>query len=202
MGVLTGIGRVASHVSGTVPGGAPRRMRAMDLRSGREKDSVREIRALQGPFRLSARVPDDVVDIPADEGWAAWAGFSAVRAGGRRGMLLVSVAVTAFSPPSTGAPSATLADVVRERYPEAALVGEFSTADGLPAVSLRMAATVDVRGNPIGTGQAQALVVYPEAGALGVVSGVCFHADDLDATAVLVARIAERMSVEVVAAAA
>ena len=52
------------------------------------------------------------------------------------------------------------------------------------------------------TGQAQALVVFPGAGALGVVSAVCPDPADLDRAAALVTEIAARMTVTAAPAAA
>jgi hypothetical protein len=43
--------------------------------------------------------------------------------------------------------------------------------------------------------KAQALVIYPEPGALGIISGICLSPDDLDPLAVLVAGIAARMTI-------
>jgi hypothetical protein len=47
----------------------------------------------------------------------------------------------------------------------------------------------------VNTGQAQVLVVYCAAGALGVVSGACRNPRDLNATAALVAGLVARMRV-------
>jgi hypothetical protein len=81
-------------------------------------------------------------------------------------------------------------------------VQEFTTSDGYAAVMFRGCVTRQVHGRDVTTGQAQALVVYPGPGALGVVSGVCFHPDDLDRAADIVAGIAARMTVTGVTAAA
>jgi hypothetical protein len=45
------------------------------------------------------------------------------------------------------------------------------------------------------TGIAQALIAYPGPGALGIISGICLHPDDLDPVAVLAAAIAARMTI-------
>lgn len=163
---------------------------------------MKETGVTQGPFRVIARLPDDMASLPADGDWAAWFGLRSAPAGERRAVVLVSISVTAFHVPGGGAAGAALGGLLRRRYPADALVEEFSTPAGNPAASVRMAATSDVRGNPVTTGQAQVLVVFPKAGALGVVSGMCLHPDDLDTAAALVAEVAARMSVEWVAAAA
>lgn len=56
------------------------------------------------------------------------------------------------------------------------------------------------RGTQLTTGIAQALVIYPAPGALGIVSGICLSPDDLDPLAVLVAGVAARMTVTCAAA--
>jgi hypothetical protein len=89
------------------------------------------------------------------------------------------------------------------RHPEpAAVIDEFRTPGGAPAVCLRCPVTQRLRGRDVTTWQAQALVAYPGAGALGVVSGVALDAADLDRAAALVAEIAAGMTVTVATAAA
>jgi hypothetical protein len=157
-------------------------------------------------FRVLAFLPDDLVSLPAEAGpeaEAAWVGVSCGRAGGRTSLVLVSITVTALAgqPPSTC--GGGLAARVRARHPEAdAAIEEFITANGCAAVTFRSRVTQRVDGRDVTTGQAQALVVYPGPGALGVVSGVCFHPDDLDRAAAIVGGIAARMTVTGVTAAA
>ncbi len=97
----------------------------------------------------------------------------------------------------------SLAARVRARYPEGtALIEEFTTPGGNRAVGVRRTVTQRVNGRDVTTGQAQALVVYPGPGALGVVSGVALDPDDLDRAAVLVTEIAAGMTVTSAPAAA
>lgn len=147
-------------------------------------------------YRMMAPVPEELVSMPADgEGeWAVWHGVTNAPAGGRNAVVLVSIAVTAFHP---GDPADDeLAARLRGRHPGGgASVGEFVTADGNPAASIRRVVTQRVNGRDVTTGQAQALVAYPEAGALGVVSAVALDPADLDRAAELVTGIAAGMTV-------
>jgi hypothetical protein len=165
------------------------------------------------PFRLMARVPEDMISLPTDGQWAAWLGLASApqdasqdgsedaAKGGRDAAILVSITVTAFDPPPRVPPGEVLAAMLRARHPDgsapnaSALIEEFSTPDGNPAVGLRLISTQEIRGQAVTTGQAQALVVFAGCGALAVVSGVCLHPDDLDRAAVLVAGIAARITV-------
>jgi hypothetical protein len=151
-----------------------------------------DVNVTRGTFGMTVPVPDDLVSIPADGEWAAWLGV----AKGRREVILVSIAVTAYNPKTE-----TLAAIVRGRYPDAALVEEFTTTGG-QAVGFRRKVTQPVDGRDVTTGQAQALVVYPGPGALGVVSGLCLDPDDLDRAAVIVTGIAAGMTVTSASAAA
>jgi hypothetical protein len=54
---------------------------------------------------------------------------------------------------------------------------------------------LELHGRVIPDGLAQALVIYPGPGALGIVSGICLHPDDLDPAAVPVAGITARMTI-------
>ena len=156
-------------------------------------------------FRMMvAAVPEDLVGLPADDEWAAWLGLTSTPAGDRTAVVLVSITVTALDT-SLGAARAaeSLAARVRARYPEGtALVEEFTTPGGNRAVSVRRTVTQQVDGRDVSTAQAQALVVYPGPGALGVVSGVALDPDDLDRAAVLVSGIAAGMTVTSAPAAA
>jgi len=155
------------------------------------------------PFRMMARVPDDMVSLVADGEWAAWSGLVCAAEGDRSAVVLVSIAVTPFCPAPGVVPAEVIKATLRARDPEGeAVIEDFSTADGLPAVRVRSAVTQCVNGREVTTGQAQALVVYPGAGALGVVSGVCLNPADLDRAGVLVAGIAARMTVTAATAAA
>jgi hypothetical protein len=82
------------------------------------------------------------------------------------------------------------------------LIEEFTTPGGNCAVSVRRVVTQRLNGKNVTTGQAQALVVYPAPGALGIVSGVALDPDDLDRAAVLVMEIAAGMTVTSAPAAA
>lgn len=162
-----------------------------------------------GPFRITASVPEDMVSLPTDGDWAAWLGASAAQVGGRHALMLVSITVTAFAWPSGGAANSggavneMLGARLRARYPEpGTLVEEFITQAGHPAVRMRRMATEDVDNRQVPAGEAQALIAYPEPGALAVVSGACFHPDDIDAAAALVTEIATRLTVTTTAAAA
>jgi hypothetical protein len=122
--------------------------------------------------------------------------------------VLVSITVTALDQPS-GTPKAkakaraSLAARVRSRYRDGtALVEEFTTPGGQDAVSVRRVVAQRISDREVTTGQAQALVVYPGPGALGVVSGVALDPDDLDRAAVLVTEIAAGMTVTRASAAA
>jgi hypothetical protein len=160
------------------------------------------------PFRMLATVPEGMVCLPADGDWAAWTGFWSGPVDGRDAVVLVSITVTAFDGGRPGADAAgwagdVLAARLRVRCPEpAAVIEEFRTPGGDAAVCLRYPVTERVRGRDITTGQAQALVAYPSAGALGVVSGVALDPADLDRAAALVAEIAAGMTVTVTPAAA
>jgi hypothetical protein len=81
-------------------------------------------------------------------------------------------------------------------------VEEFTTPEGNRAVAIRRTVTQRLDGRDVTTGQAQALVVYPGPGALGVVSGVALDPADLDRTAVVVTEIAAGMTVTSAPAAA
>ena len=155
-------------------------------------------------FQLMALVPEDLVSLPADGEWAAW--LTSAQVDERTAVVLVSVTVTALDP-SPGMAKAkavdSLAARIRSRHPEhTALVEEFTTQDGNHAVAVRRVVTQRVNGRDVTTGQAQALVVYPGPGALGVVSGVALDPDDLDRAAVLVMEIAAGMTVTSASAAA
>jgi hypothetical protein len=153
-------------------------------------------------FQMMALVPENLVGLPADAEWAAW--LTSTPVDGRTAVVLVSITVTALAA-SLGAGRAgeSLAARVRARYPEGtALIEEFTTPGGNRAVSVRRTVTQRVNGRDVTTGQAQALVVYPGPGALGIVSGVALDPDDLDRAAVLVTEIAAGMTVTSAPAAA
>ncbi len=155
-------------------------------------------------FRMMAAVPEDLVGLPADEEWAAWLGLTSAPADDRTAVVLVSITVTALDASRGAARAAeSLAARVRARHPEGtALVEEFTTPGGNRAVSVRRTVTQRVNGRDVTTGQAQALVVYPGPGALGVVSGIALDPGDLDRAAVLVTEIASGMTVTSATAAA
>ena len=134
------------------------------------------------------------------DGGISWLGLAAEPHARRWSMLLISITVTPFDPPPGIAPAGTLAAMLRAEYPPgAALIEEFQVPGG-PAVGIRRAGTLDLRGTQLTIGIAQALVIYPAPGALGIVSGICLSPDDLDPLAVLVAGVAARMTVTCAAA--
>jgi hypothetical protein len=155
-------------------------------------------------FRMMALVPEDLVGLPADGEWAAWLGLTSTPVDGRTAVVLVSITVTALSAPQGAARAGeSLAARVRARHPEGtALIEDFTTPGGNRAVSVRRTVTQRVDGRDVTTGQAQAFVVYPGPGALGVVSGVALDPDDLDRAVVLVTGIAAGMTVTSAPAAA
>ena len=147
-------------------------------------------------FRMTARVPDDMVTLDTDGEWAAWSGFDCATDGEHTSVVLVAIAVTSFCPAPGAAPAEALRAMLRARHAAGpAVIEELSTTDGNPALRIRCQVTEQRGGRPVTTGQAQAFVVFPGAGALGVVSAVCPDAADLDRAAVLVAGIAARMTV-------
>jgi hypothetical protein len=153
---------------------------------------------------MMALVPEDLVGLPADDEWAAWLGLTSTQIDGKTAAVLVSITVTAIDLPQGAACAAeSLAARVRARNPEGiALIEQFTTPGGNPAVGVRRTVTQRVDGRDVTTGQAQALVIYPGPGALGVISGVALDPDDLDRAAVLVAEIAAGMTVTSATAAA
>ena len=155
-------------------------------------------------FRMMAAVPEDLVGLPADDEWADWLGVTSTTVDGRTAIVLVSITVTALDEAPGGARAGeSLAARVRAMHPEGSgLVEEFTTPGGNRAVGVRRTVTQQLNGRDITTGQAQALVVYPGPGALGVVSGVALDPDDLDRAAVLVTGIAAGMTITSAPAAA
>lgn len=165
-------------------------------------------------FRMMVAVPEDLVGMPAEDGWAAWTGLTSWAVGDRTAVVLVSITVTALDAALGAARAAdSLAARVRARYPEgSALIEEFTTPGGHRAVSVRRTVTQQpgtqqpgteaAGGRDVTTGQAQALVVYPGPGALGVVSAIALYPGDLDRAAALVMRIAAGMTVTSAPAAA
>jgi hypothetical protein len=148
------------------------------------------------PFRLTVRVPNDMASLPSEGTGADLIGVIRGVRNGRDTAIVIAITVAAFDPPAGVAADRVFRALPRARDPEGtALVEEFTTPAGDPAVGVRSTVTLTLRGQSVSVGQAQALVVYREAGALGVISGACCHADELDATAALVAGIAARMVV-------
>jgi hypothetical protein len=153
-------------------------------------------------FQMMACVPEDLVDLPADGEWAAW--LTSTPVAGRTAVVLVSISVTALGPPHGAACAGeSLAARLRATHgEEGALIDEFTTPDGNRAVGVRRIVTQRVNGRDVTTAQAQALVVYPGPGALGVVSGIALDPEDLDRAADLVTGIASGMTVTSAPAAA
>jgi hypothetical protein len=152
-----------------------------------------------GTFRISVRVPRDMVRVAA-AGTGADLLFTATDArNGGDATIVVSVTVLPFALPPGISASEALAAMLRARdRGDRAVAEEFETAAGHPAIGIRRIRPGAPRENgrlAVNTGQAQVLVVYREAGALGVVSGACRSPRDLNATAVLVAGLVARMTV-------
>lgn len=152
-------------------------------------------------FHMAANVPENLVGEPADGDWAAWHGVTSVDVDGRLAVVLVSITITAFRPQKP-AGEALLARL-RARHPDGAVrIEQFTTQGGDPAVTVRRVATQRVGDKDVATGQAQALVAYLGAGALGVVSAVALDPGVLDRAADLVTGIAAGMTVTAASAAA
>lgn len=159
------------------------------------------LRIDQDAYRMTVAVPENLVGIPAEDDWAAWQGITCATADDRSAIVLVSITVTAFHPGKNA--NDELARRLRERHPEgSARIEQFTTPDGNPGVAVRRVATQRVNGRDVTTGQTQALVAYPGAGALGIVSGVALDPGDLDEAAELVTGIAAGMTVTSAPAAA
>ena len=156
-----------------------------------------------GSFLINVRVPKDLVRVPA-AGTGADLLFTAAGAADPAGdgggaAIVVSITVLPFELPPEVAAGEALGAMVRGRdRGDRAVVEEFRTTAGHPAIGIRRirrgAPRADGR-RAVSTGQAQALVVYRAAGALGVVTGACRHPADLNATAALVAGLVARMTV-------
>jgi hypothetical protein len=155
-----------------------------------------------GSFLINVRVPKDLVRAPA-AGTGADLLFTAAGDAGPAGdggaAIVVSITVLPFQLPPEVAPGEALGAMVRARgRGDRAVVEEFQTAAGHPAIGIRRirrGAPREDRRRAVSTGQAQALVVYRAAGALGVVTGACRNPADLNATAALVAGLVARMTV-------
>ncbi len=165
------------------------------------QDTFEMVSVTRNTFQMMARVPEELVGLPADGEWAAW--LTSTPVGERTAVVLVSIAVTALdAPPGTARAGESLAARLRARHGDSALIEEFTTPGGNRAAGVRRIVTQRVNGREVTTGQAQALVVYPEPGALGVVSGVALDPADLDRAAVLVREVASGMTVTSAPAAA
>ena len=152
-----------------------------------------------GTFRINVRVPRDMVRVAA-AGTGADLLFTATDArNGGDATIVVSVTVLPFALPPGISASGALAAMLRARdRGDRAVVEEFQTAAGHPAIGIRRIRPGAPGENgrlAVNTGQAQVLVVYRQAGALGVVSGACRSPRDLNATAALVAGLVARMTV-------
>jgi len=163
-----------------------------------------------GAFLMQASVPEDLVGMPAegDGDWAAWHGVTWADVDGRNAIVLVSITMTPFrqgqgrQEQGTSAADVLTARIRARRPGRDAHVGRFATAGGHPGVSVRRVVTQRVGGRNVTTGQAQAFVAYPDAEALGVVSGVALDPADLDRATELVTGIAAGMTITSAPAAA
>lgn len=148
----------------------------------------------QDEYRMTVAMPENLVGMPADDDWTAWQGVTCTAVDGRSAIVLVSITATAFRPGKNV--NDELARRLRDRHPEdSARIEQFTTQGGNPAVVIRRIATQPVNGRDVTTGQTQALVAYPGAGALGIVSGIALDPGDLDLAADLVTGIAAGMTV-------
>ncbi len=155
----------------------------------------------QDAYRMTVTMPENLVGMAADDDWAAWQGVTWATVDGRSTVVLVSITVTAYQPGKNT--NDDLARRLRERHPEgSARIEQFTTQGGNPAVVVRRVARQRLNGRDVTTGQAQALVAYPGAGALGIVSGIALDPDGLDRAADLVTGIASGMTVTAASAAA
>ena len=154
------------------------------------------------PFRVTASVPDEMISLDPDGEWAAWSGVYCRPARRRTALVLVCIAVAPFEP-APGTTGAALKAALRARQPVGdGEVDEFTGLSGNPGVRVSGVVTQRTGQRRVTTGQAQALVVFPGARALGVVSAMCPDPADLDRSAALVLRIAARMTVTAAPAAA
>ncbi|HXT87640.1 MAG TPA: hypothetical protein VN714_00105 [Trebonia sp.] len=150
----------------------------------------------QDAYQMSVTVPETLVGMQTEgEGdGAAWHGVTCAEVDGRRAVVLVSISVTAFHPQKS-ARDALDARLQARHADGSACIEQFSVPGGNPAFSVRRVVTQRINGRDVTTGQAQALVAYPGAGALGVVSAVALDPADLDRAADLVTGIAAGMTV-------
>jgi len=150
----------------------------------------------QDAYQMSVTVPENLVGMPAEGGGdgPAWHGVTCTEVDGRQAVVLVSITVTAFHPQQP-AGEALAARLQTRHADESACIEQFAAPGGNPAFSVRRVVTQRVSGRDVTTGQAQALVAYPGADALGVVSAVALDPQDLDRAADLVTGIATGMTV-------
>ena len=152
-----------------------------------------------GSFFINVRVPSGLVRVPAAGTGADLLFTAADTRNGGDAAIVISVTVLPFTLPPGVTAGEALAAMLRERdRGDRAVVEEFKTAAGHPAIGIRRIRPPAPRENgrpSVNTGQAQVLVVYCAAGALGVVSGACRNPRDLNATAALVAGLVARMRV-------
>jgi hypothetical protein len=118
---------------------------------------------------------------------------------GRPVLILLGIAATPVALPDRVDPASLFAAVLRKQYPEA-LVEEFVTAQGAGVGIRRCQETVLSDPVPgaetltITAGISQALVSFPEAELLGVVTGFCLAPADIDVATVFTAMIAYHMT--------
>lgn len=112
---------------------------------------------------------------------------------------LFGVSLTELASAPEFDPGSMLAGVLGHRYSEnEALVEQFDTEFG-PAVGVRRTDLLAVPNTDppeyIDTGAAEVMVLFPELGVVGVVSGYCLDVQDIDLTAVLVGGIAHTLNI-------
>ncbi len=133
-------------------------------------------------------------------GGLGYLGALAGEVDGRTRLVLLGIAAAPFEVPDGIRPTSLLAALLRHHYP-GANVEEFPTAHG-EGVGIRRSGELPLPGRvpdteplTIDTGISQGLVLFPEAGLLGTVTGFCFGPDDIDVATVFTATIAHRMTV-------
>jgi hypothetical protein len=114
-------------------------------------------------------------------------------------LILLGVAAARLELPAAVNPASLLAAMARHHYP-GAIVEEFGTDHG-EGVGIRRAGELPLPAPAPGaeparidTGISQALVFFPEASLLGLVTGFCFALEAIDVATVFTATVAHRLT--------